>query len=201
MTQLTALIVEDDRIIADIFSRVLKTGGYETTVIDDGQAALDILAEMTPHVVVLDLNLPTVSGVQILNHMRKEARLKETWVILATANAIQAASIDDDGDDFLFKLLKPISVEQLLRLVSVLKASLKDSDIEGDAAPAETQAEAAGSETAPAAAPEPTLAAAPADPNAAKTGLEARPEIETVEAEAIAEAAEIDDDEDMPPHS
>ncbi len=189
MTQPFALIVEDDRIIADIFSRVLKAGGYETTVIDDGQAALDALAEMTPHVVVLDLNLPTVSGVRILNHMRKDARLEKTWVILATANAIQAASIDDDSDDYLFKLLKPISVEQLLRLASVLKASLENLETDAEATAAETEVAAETSET---------------KPEAAKTDVASKSEAETetAEAEAVVAAAEIeDDDRDGPPLS
>lgn len=189
MTQPFALIVEDDRIIADIFSRVLKAGGYETTVIDDGQAALDALAEMTPHVVVLDLNLPTVSGVRILNHMRKDARLEKTWVILATANAIQAASIDDDSDDYLFKLLKPISVEQLLRLASVLKASLENLETDAAATAAETEVAAETFET---------------KPEAAKTDAASKSEAETetAEAEAVVAAAEIeDDDRDGPPLS
>jgi CheY-like chemotaxis protein len=105
-----------------MFDRALQSAGYETELISDGKSALERLDQVSPQLVLLDLNLPQVSGVQIWRHMRKCEHLRETWIILATANAVQAGFIEDQQeDDRLFTLLKPVSFEQLIRLVSALK--------------------------------------------------------------------------------
>ena len=86
--------------------------------IEDGQTALARLAEVTPAVVVLDLNLPHVSGDEILHQIRADERLAETRVMLATANAMLAETLRGESD---LVLLKPISPDQLRDLASRLR--------------------------------------------------------------------------------
>ncbi|MCB0176864.1 MAG: response regulator [Anaerolineae bacterium] len=105
-----ALIIEDDKKQATIFSQALRMADYETEVIRDGQTALERLAETIPAMVVLDLHLPHYSGKDILRTIRSDARLEKTRVILATADALLAKSISEDAD---LVLLKPISFNQL----------------------------------------------------------------------------------------
>ena len=105
-----ALIIEDDPNQAEIFTTALQHANYETKTLSDGQAALDWLAHSEPFLVLLDLNLPKVTGDKILNYIRTEKRLTQVKVILATANDLLANSLRDQSD---LVLLKPISFGQL----------------------------------------------------------------------------------------
>lgn len=118
MTNSLALIIEDDKKLAEIFAQALKAAGYQTEVIQDGQEALERLAETTPAVVVLDLHLPRVSGKDILRQIRADGRLVKTRVMLATADPLMAETLRDTAD---LVLLKPISFNQLRDLAARLR--------------------------------------------------------------------------------
>jgi DNA-binding response OmpR family regulator len=113
MTNPFALIVEDDPKLAFIFGEALQMADFEVEVVQDGRTALDRLAVTTPTVVVLDLHLPLMSGVDILTYIRANERLIQTKVILATADAIRAEKLRGKAD---LVLLKPISFNQLSTL-------------------------------------------------------------------------------------
>jgi DNA-binding response OmpR family regulator len=105
-----ALIVEDEFDISVVFSRALQAAGFETEVIRSGDIALEWLSASTPDIVILDLNLPRVTGPEILQHIRADERLTKTPVIIATAYARLAEGIRDQADWVLFK---PVSFAQL----------------------------------------------------------------------------------------
>ena len=117
MTNSLALIIEDDEFLAEIFSLTLQEAEFEIEIIRDGQVALTRLATLTPALVVLDLHLPHISGVDILHQIRADERLAETRVMLATADAIMAENLREDAD---LVLLKPISTNQLRELAKRL---------------------------------------------------------------------------------
>ena len=119
MSDAFALIVEDDESLAEIFTLTLRSVDFETETVFDGDAALDRLAEIVPDVVVLDLNLPNVSGRDILRYIRGEARLANTKIMLATADALMAESLREESD---LVLLKPISPIQLRTLAERIVA-------------------------------------------------------------------------------
>lgn len=110
MSEKFALIIEDDEDLATIFSEALKAGGFQTEIIYDGAIARQRLAEVSPDVVVLDLNLPHVDGNQLLTQIRSDARIEKTRVIVATADSGMANMLDHEAD---LVLLKPISFVQL----------------------------------------------------------------------------------------
>lgn len=118
-----ALIIEDDEDMGTIFAAAMRQAGYEPEVVADGQLALNRLAELTPDIVILDLHLPTVSGPDILKYMRGSERLKETRVIIATADPHLADTLRKDVS---FVLDKPVSFKQL----SVLSGRLRPSTSE-----------------------------------------------------------------------
>lgn len=118
MKQARALIIEDDADLANIFAQALQVAEYAVEVIRDGKQALELLEAATPNVVVLDLHLPHVSGQDILRRIRAQARLAETRVILATADAILADSLRDEAD---LVLIKPISFRQMHDLAARLR--------------------------------------------------------------------------------
>lgn len=115
-----AMIIEDDRRLSDIFGEAVKAAGYEVTIIQDGNEAVEQLKTTVPDLVVLDLHLPGVMGPEILTKIRADARLAKTRVVIATADASLA---NDLRDEFDLLLLKPISVEQLQILAGRLRPS------------------------------------------------------------------------------
>lgn len=114
-----ALVVEDDERLSTIFTEALKQAAFETETARTGQEALEKLAHLTPAVVVLDLHLPDVSGATVLHTIRQEPRLARAQVILATADAAMADSLEDESD---LVLIKPVSFSQLRDLAARLRA-------------------------------------------------------------------------------
>ncbi len=117
MSNSLALIIEDDIDLAAIFAEALQAAQYDTEIIHNGDQALDRLAKVAPAVVILDLHLPQVSGVEILKWIRANARLAKTRVVVATADPVMADYLSDQAD---LVLIKPISFSQLRDLAKRL---------------------------------------------------------------------------------
>ncbi len=110
MSKRQALIIEDEIDLADIFVEALKSAGFETSVADTGVMALECLANNQPDLILLDLHLPGIDGGQVLQQIRADPRLVDTRVMLTTADAMFARTLEKEVD---FVLLKPISFSQL----------------------------------------------------------------------------------------
>ena len=117
MSKGLALVIEDDTNLVELFSEALRRAGFETESIQSGDVAMQRLKEKIPSVVVLDLHLPKVSGQEILSHLRNDARYSKTRVIVASADATLAETLNDQAD---FVLVKPVSFPQLRDLASRL---------------------------------------------------------------------------------
>jgi DNA-binding response OmpR family regulator len=110
MNPSTALIIEDDPDLAAIFSRALQVGGFQTEAATNGKKALAFLENNIPNIIVLDLHLPDIDGMEILYKIRAEERLAKSKVIVASADA-QLVKLADNMADLV--LIKPVSVSQL----------------------------------------------------------------------------------------
>lgn len=117
MTKPLAFIIEDDPQLSQIFTLTLEDE-FDVQAIIDGDDAIARLKKETPRIVILDLNLPNVSGGEILAYIRSEERLKDIAVILCTADERQAELVQNKAD---FVLLKPVSPIQLRQMASRLK--------------------------------------------------------------------------------
>jgi two-component system cell cycle response regulator DivK len=115
-----ALLIEDDRDVAALFRHVLDLAGYESESILDGKEAMDRLASTNPDIVLLDLQLPNISGVEILKRMRADERMKTIPVVVITAYAYFANSLPVKPDLF---LLKPVDIHDLSSLIQKLRAA------------------------------------------------------------------------------
>jgi CheY-like chemotaxis protein len=118
MNKPVALIVEDDRDIVALFRHVLDIAGYHTEIVLDGKEAMDRLEASPPNIVLLDLQLPHMSGIEILTRMRADDRLRNIPVVVITAYAPYAASLPVEPD---LLLLKPVDINQLSSLVQRLQ--------------------------------------------------------------------------------
>jgi two-component system response regulator MprA len=88
------LLVEDDRIIAGIYQRKFGAEGYQVTTVTDGEAALRSLEAAKPDLVILDIMLSKLNGIQVLKALRGTEELKDVPVIVFS-NAYQPKIIDD----------------------------------------------------------------------------------------------------------
>ena len=114
--------VEDDASIRDIEVYALKASGYESRGFEDGSAFWDALQTEQPDLVVLDVMLPGVDGVELLRRMRGDARFRAIPVVMATARSAEIDKIQglDLGADYY--LTKPFGV---MELVSCVRAVLR----------------------------------------------------------------------------
>ncbi len=117
MSSQFALVIEDDKDVAIMFAEALRMAGCETEIIRAGDAALARLAATVPDVVVLDLHLPRVEGIDILRQIRADARLAETRVIVVTGDPPAAEGLQGLAD---LVLIKPVGLDQLSDLATRL---------------------------------------------------------------------------------
>lgn len=80
---LTVMIVEDDAAIRRLYSFLLTGSGYNVIEADDGQTALDKLAAQSCDLIITDMNMPRMGGIELTRSLR--ARNSETYVIMVTA--------------------------------------------------------------------------------------------------------------------
>ena len=114
--------VEDDASIRDIEVYALKSAGYQARGFEDGLSFWNALQDDVPELVVLDVMLPGVDGVELLRRMRQSERLRSVPVVMATAKDAEIDKIQglDMGADYY--LTKPFGV---MELVSCVKAVLR----------------------------------------------------------------------------
>ena len=114
--------VEDDASIRDIEVYALRSTGFEAWGFADGAAFWQALQKTQPELVVLDVMLPEIDGIELLRRMKANAALREIPVIMATAKGAEYDKIqglDLGADDY---LAKPFGV---MELVSRVKAVLR----------------------------------------------------------------------------
>jgi DNA-binding response OmpR family regulator len=114
----TALIIEDEIDLANIFAEAIKAADFEVEIIQDGLVAQSRLKENLPKLVILDMHLPHVDGSVLLKQIRSEPLLEKTIVIIATADGQMAERFSGQAD---LVLVKPISFMQLRDLAARLK--------------------------------------------------------------------------------
>jgi len=108
------LLVEDEPAIVDFMERMLHRAGYSVRAVMDGAAALAALNADVPAVMILDLNLPRVSGWAVLEHLR-HARIALPVIVL-TANPHAVARLT--SYDIQQYLVKPFRMDDLLNAVA-----------------------------------------------------------------------------------
>jgi DNA-binding response OmpR family regulator len=111
------LIVEDDEDIADVLRRSLRNEGYEVRTSADGVEALDVAAGFFPDLVVLDLGLPRMDGVEVCRRLRADS---DVPILMLTARAEtedRVGGLDSGADDY---LVKPFERRELLARIRAL---------------------------------------------------------------------------------
>jgi len=111
------LVVEDDAEIADVLRRSLRQEGYEVKTSADGIDALDVASGFVPDLVVLDLGLPRLDGIEVCKRLRAEG---DVPILMLTARAEiedRVDGLDSGADDY---LAKPFERQELLARIRAL---------------------------------------------------------------------------------
>jgi DNA-binding response OmpR family regulator len=114
------LVVDDDATVSDVVRRYLERAGFEVTLAADGPAALAAFEQRRPSLVVLDLMLPGMDGLELCRRMR--ARDRDVPVVMLTAlgeEADRVVGLEIGADDYVTKPFSPR--ELVLRVRSVLR--------------------------------------------------------------------------------
>lgn len=122
------LIVDDDENISEVINMYLKSSGYDTKIALNGRSAREIYSEYKPDLVLLDVMIPYIDGIDVLKWIRKQS---ETPVIMITAKGDtfdKVLALELGADDYIVKPFEP--KELLARVKAVLRRysieSIKD---------------------------------------------------------------------------
>jgi DNA-binding response OmpR family regulator len=122
------LLVEDDPKTRAMVELYLRREGYDVATAEDGVRALEVVREREPHLVVLDLMLPRLDGIEVCRALRESTR---TAIIMVTARSTEddkLAGLDLGADDY---VTKPFSPRELMaRIRAVLRRAADDDAIE-----------------------------------------------------------------------
>jgi DNA-binding response OmpR family regulator len=119
------LVVDDDRTVSDVVCRYLEHAGYQVSHAADGAAALAAVERQPPHLVVLDLMLPKVDGLEVCRRLRTRSAVLPIVMLTALGDeADRILGLQLGADDYVTKPFSPR--ELVLRVASVLRRAGKD---------------------------------------------------------------------------
>jgi two-component system, OmpR family, phosphate regulon response regulator PhoB len=124
----TVLVVEDEPAISHLVALHLEQTGYEAIVAADGTRALELMAKKPPSLVLLDIMLPDIDGLEILRRLRSDEKTARLPVILLTARAEEGdrvLGLEIGADDY---VVKPFSPRELMLRVEKLISSRESVD-------------------------------------------------------------------------
>ncbi len=114
------LIVEDEPGIAELLKYNLDKEGFRTTVSANGEDALLIAEEQTPHLILLDWMLPHISGLEVCRQLRRSTKLKDIPIIMLTARGEESdrvRGLNSGADDYIVKPFSPTELVARVRAV------------------------------------------------------------------------------------
>ena len=116
----TVVIVEDEPDAAEMFAEMMRVSGYRVVKVHSSTPAMDIISDEKPDIVILDVMMPDVSGLEVLRFMRREPDLEDTPVILVSAKSMPSdikVGMDAGASRY---LTKPVSFLELKKTVDEL---------------------------------------------------------------------------------
>ncbi|MCB9453579.1 MAG: response regulator transcription factor [Anaerolineaceae bacterium] len=111
------LVVEDDDDTAEVVCAVLEEAGYSATAVELGSAALQEIAIAIPDLVLLDINLPDINGLEVLRQVRSHSFLPMIVLSGFTKERDKVVALEAGADDY---MAKPFSPEELIARVGAL---------------------------------------------------------------------------------
>jgi two-component system, OmpR family, phosphate regulon response regulator PhoB len=126
------LIVEDERALADVLQYNLQREGYEVIIAHDGQEGLRKAQMQLPDLILLDIMLPKMDGLEVCRELRSGERTRQVPILMLTAKAEetdQVVGFSMGADDY---VTKPFSVKVLMQRIKALQRRVEQTTEAGD---------------------------------------------------------------------
>lgn len=128
------LVVDDEYDVTELLSYNLRRNGFKVQSVNDPRRVMEVVREFEPDLIVLDVMMPDLSGLQVCRMIRQESSLKAIPIIFLSAKAEEGDRIEgfeSGADDYVCKPFSP--KELMLRVLAVLKRAGEDAEEEGEA--------------------------------------------------------------------
>jgi len=130
MTRTRVLVVDDEPMVTEVVGRYLEREGFDVAIAADGDEGLRLAREQPPDLVVLDLMLPRLGGLEVCRALRRESRVPVIMLTAKGAESDRILGLELGADDY---IVKPFSPGELLARI---KAVLRRTAAANNAAPA-----------------------------------------------------------------
>ena len=125
MNEFLVLVVEDDKPIRNLITTTLKMNDYRFITAVRGREAVMLSASHKPDIIILDLGLPDIDGVEVIEHIRTWSDVPIIIVSARSEDRDKITALDKGADDY---LTKPFSVDELLARLRVIQRRLMKSE-------------------------------------------------------------------------
>jgi len=135
MVKKKILVIEDDRDISELITYNLEREGYEIACLYDGSQAVDFVTKRKPELIILDLMLPEVDGIEICRTLKGDAATKHIPIVMLTAKSEEAdvvVGLQMGADDYIPKPFSPkvlvARIKAIVRRMADVQASSASAD-------------------------------------------------------------------------
>ncbi len=119
------LVVDDEPVVTEVVERYLRLEGFEVATAGDGESALKLARELAPDLVVLDLMLPGIDGLEVCRTLRQEGPVPIVMLTARGEETDRIVGLELGADDY---VVKPFSPRELVaRIKAVLRRSAKET--------------------------------------------------------------------------
>ncbi len=126
----TILVVDDEQDLLDLIEYNLKKEGFDVLKAEDGLEGIDMARQHNPDLILLDIMMPKMDGLEVVERIRDDSKLKHIPIIFLTARGdekTEVEGLDKGGDDY---ITKPISTTKLIsRIKAVLRRFEETTEI------------------------------------------------------------------------
>jgi CheY-like chemotaxis protein len=117
---ITVLLVEDNRVNSDMMRTYVESYGYTVLIAQNGEEVLQKVEEITPHIIVMDIQMPKMDGLETTRRLRQDTRFTTTPIIALTALVMpgdRERCLEAGANEY---LSKPVSLKTLISLIEKL---------------------------------------------------------------------------------
>lgn len=125
MNEYLVMVVEDDKPIRNLITTTLKMNNYRYITARKGNEAIMLSASHKPDIIILDLGLPDIDGIEVIEHIRTWSDVPIIIVSARSEDSDKITALDKGADDY---LTKPFSVDELLARLRVIQRRLMKTD-------------------------------------------------------------------------
>ena len=116
--RISILVIEDEEHIRTVLEYNLKLDGFEVYLAEDGPSGLELARQIKPEVILLDLMLPGMDGLEVLSELKRDKRTEDTAVFVLTVKRMIAdikRAFEMGADDYITKPFDPMQLGKTIR--------------------------------------------------------------------------------------